>query len=41
LVVASVAIDDLMLVIQIQVGKNLIKFVLLDGGSKVNIITKN
>jgi hypothetical protein len=30
-----------MTIIQIQVGKNTIKDVLLDGGTSVNIITKN
>jgi hypothetical protein len=30
-----------MVVIQVQVGKNLIDDVMIDGGSKVNIITKN
>jgi hypothetical protein len=29
-----------MVVIQIQIGKNTIKNVLLDGGTKVNIITE-
>ncbi len=29
-----------MVVIQIQIGKNTIKDVLLDGGSRINIITK-
>jgi hypothetical protein len=29
-----------MAVIQVQIGKNIIKDVLLDGGSGVNIITK-
>jgi hypothetical protein len=30
-----------MVVIQVQVGKNFINDVLIDGGSRVNIITKN
>jgi hypothetical protein len=30
-----------MVVIQVQVGKNIIKDVLLDGGANVNIIIKN
>ncbi len=30
-----------MVVIQIQVGKNIVEDVLLDGGTNVNIITKN
>jgi hypothetical protein len=40
LAVASIAIDHQMGVIQVQVGKNFIEDVLLDGGSKVNIIMK-
>jgi hypothetical protein len=39
-VVASVAIYHQMVVIQIQVWKKIIKNVLLNGGSKVNIIIK-
>jgi hypothetical protein len=35
-----VAIDKHMVVIQVQIGKNTIEDVLLDGGSRVNIITK-
>jgi hypothetical protein len=30
-----------MAIIQIQVGKNIIENVLIDGGASVNIITKN
>jgi hypothetical protein len=30
-----------MAIIQIQVGKNIVKDVLIDGGASVNIITKN
>jgi hypothetical protein len=37
-VVTSVAIDHQMAIIQVQVRKNFIKDVLLDGGSGVNII---
>jgi hypothetical protein len=37
-VVASVAIDHQMAVIQIQIGKNFIEDVLLDGGFGINII---
>jgi hypothetical protein len=37
-VVALVAIDHQMVVIQVQVGKNFIEEVLLDGGFGVNII---
>jgi len=39
-VVASVAIDHHMAMIQVQVGKNLIENVFLNGGFRVNIITK-
>jgi hypothetical protein len=40
LVVASIAIDHQMVIIYIQVGKNFIEDVLLDGGSRINIITE-
>jgi len=36
--IALVAIDHQMTMIHVQVGKNFIEDVLLDGGSKVNII---
>jgi hypothetical protein len=39
-IVALVAIDHQVVVIQIQAGKNFIEGVLLDGGSRVNIIMK-
>jgi hypothetical protein len=39
-VIAFVAIDPHMVVIKIQVGKNMVEDVLLDGGSNVNIMTK-
>jgi hypothetical protein len=35
------AIDHQMVVIQIQVGKKVIDDVLIDGGSRVNIIIEN
>ncbi len=38
-VIASVAIDHQMAVIQVQVGNNFIEYMLLDGGYRVNIIT--
>jgi hypothetical protein len=38
--IALVAIDHQMVVIYVQVGKNFIEDVLLDGGSRVNIITE-
>jgi hypothetical protein len=37
-VIASMAIDPHMVVIQVQVGKNIIKDVLLDGKSGMNIM---
>jgi hypothetical protein len=37
-IVASVTIDHQMAIIQIQVGKNFIEKILLDGGSRINII---
>jgi hypothetical protein len=40
LVIVYVAINPHMVMIQVQVGKNLSKDVLLDGGSGVNIMTK-
>jgi hypothetical protein len=38
LTVVLVAIDHQMAIIHVQVGKNFIEDVLLDGGSKINII---
>ncbi len=38
---ATMAIDHQMAIIQIQVGKNFMDDVVIDGGSRVNIITKN
>jgi hypothetical protein len=38
---ATMAIDHQMATIQIQVGKNFMDDVLIDGASRVNIITKN
>ncbi len=40
LTIASIAIDHQMVVIHVQVGKNFIEDVLLDGDSGVNIITE-
>jgi hypothetical protein len=37
----SIKLDNQMVVIQIQVGRNIVETVLLDGGASVNIITKN
>jgi hypothetical protein len=36
----TVIIDNHMVVIQVHIGKNTIEDVLLDGGSRINIITK-
>jgi hypothetical protein len=38
--ITTVTINNHMVVIQIQIGKNTIEDVLLDGGSRVNIIIK-
>jgi len=40
LIIALVAINHQMLVIHVQVGKNFIKDVLLDGGSRVIIMER-
>ncbi len=37
----TIEVDNHMAVIQVQVGKNIIEDVLIDGGTSVNIITKN
>jgi hypothetical protein len=37
----TVEVDNQMVIIQVQVGKNILEDVLLDGGASVNIITKN
>jgi hypothetical protein len=37
----TIEVDNQMVVIQVQVGKNTIEDVLLDGGANVNIIIKN
>jgi hypothetical protein len=39
-VIAFVAIDPHMVVIKIQVGKNMVEDILLGGGSNTNIMTK-
>jgi hypothetical protein len=36
--IAVIAIDNHMAIIQVQIGKNTINDMLLDGGSRVNII---
>jgi hypothetical protein len=37
----TIKVDNEMVIIQVQVGKNIIEDVLLDGGANVNIIIKN
>jgi hypothetical protein len=37
----TIKVNNQMAIIQLQVGKNTIEDVLLDGGTSVNIITKN
>jgi hypothetical protein len=39
--IAVIEVDNQMVVIQVQVGKNIVEDVLLNGGTSVNIITKN
>jgi hypothetical protein len=39
--IVVIEVDNQMVVIQVQVGKNIFEDVLLDGGANVNIITKN
>ncbi len=36
----TMAIDNHMVVIHVQVGKNIVEDILLDGGSGINIITE-
>ncbi len=38
---ATITIDHQMIMIKVQVGKNFIDDLLIDGGSKINIITEN
>jgi hypothetical protein len=37
----TIEVDNQMVVIQVQVGKNIVEDVLIDGGASVNIITEN
>ncbi len=37
----TIEVDNQMAVIQVQVGKNIVEDVLIDGSASVNIITKN
>jgi hypothetical protein len=37
----AIEVDNQMVAIQVQVGKNIVEDVLIDGGTSVNIITKN
>ncbi len=39
-IIALVAINPLMVVIQVQVGKNMVEDVILHGGSSVNIMVE-
>jgi hypothetical protein len=39
-IIASVMIDPHMVVTQVQVSKNIVQGILLDGGSNVNIMTE-
>jgi hypothetical protein len=39
--IAAVEVDNQMAIIQVQVGKNIVEDVLLDGGASVNIIIEN
>jgi len=39
--IATIEVNNKMTIIQIQVGKNTIENVLLDGGASVNIIIEN
>jgi hypothetical protein len=36
-----IKVDNHMSIIQVQVGKNIVEDILIDGGTSVNIITKN
>jgi hypothetical protein len=38
--ITTLTIDNHMVVIQVQIGKNIIEVVLLDGGFRIHIITK-
>jgi hypothetical protein len=35
----TIKVDSQMIIIQVQVGKNIVEDVLIDGGASVNIIT--
>jgi len=39
--IATIKVDNQMAIIQIQVGKNIVEDVMIDGGASVNIIIKN
>ncbi len=39
--IATIEVDNQMAFIQVQVGKNIVKDVMLNGGARVNIIIKN
>ncbi len=39
--ITTIEVDNQMVVIQVQVGKNIVEDVLIDGGTSVNIIIEN
>jgi len=39
--ITAIEVDNLMVVIQVQVGKNIVEVVLIDGGTSVNIVIEN
>ncbi len=39
--IITIEVDNQMAIIQIQVGKNIVEDVMIDGGASVNIIIKN
>jgi hypothetical protein len=39
--IVAIKVDNQMAVIQVQVGKNIVEDVMLDGRISVNIVTKN
>jgi hypothetical protein len=41
LYIVAIKVNNQMVIIQVQVGKNIVEDVLLDGRASVNIITKN
>ncbi len=39
--IVAIEVNNQMVVIQVQMGKNIVEDVLIDGGASVNIITEN